>query len=71
MGDRDLVKGVLEARGHVHFGRVLMKPGKPLTFATLQRNGTDVPTLYFGLPGNPVSSFVCFHLVVAPAMRYM
>ena len=51
MGDRDLVKEVLEARGTVHFGRVLMKPGKPLTFATLDRMNEDSPILYFGLPG--------------------
>jgi len=29
MGDRDLVKPLLEKRGTIHFGRVLMKPGKP------------------------------------------
>ena len=36
MGDRDLIKPLLERSGTVHFGRVLMKPGKPLTFATLE-----------------------------------
>jgi hypothetical protein len=35
MGDRDLVKPLLDRNGTIHFGRVLMKPGKPLTFATL------------------------------------
>lgn len=49
MGDSDHVKAVLEARGSVHFGRVLMKPGKPLTFATLQSR--DRAVLFFGLPG--------------------
>jgi gephyrin len=50
MGDRDLVKPLLEQSGKVHFGRVLMKPGKPLTFASLQ--GSDGrPLLHFGLPG--------------------
>lgn len=58
MGDRDLVKGVLEARGKVHFGRVLMKPGKPLTFATLQGQDEERPVLYFGLPGERTRS--CF-----------
>ena len=51
MGDRDLVKGVLEARGEVHFGRVLMKPGKPPTFATLRGRTEGSTVLYFGLPG--------------------
>lgn len=72
VGDRDLVKPLLEACGVVHFGRVLMKPGKPLTFATVPRPGAPPgapPLLVFGLPGNPVSSLVTFHLAVAPALR--
>jgi molybdopterin molybdotransferase len=40
-----------------------MKPGKPLFF------GTRGETLVFGLPGNPVSSFVGFELFVRPALR--
>jgi gephyrin len=82
MGDRDLVKPLLEQAGTVHFGRVLMKPGKPLTFATLPAAGggsgnddnttnKSTPMLVFGLPGNPVSSFVCFSLAVVPALRRM
>jgi gephyrin len=70
MGDRDLVKPLLEALGTVHFGRVNMKPGKPLTFATLNREGKP-PVLVFGLPGNPVSSLVTFQLFVLPALRKM
>ncbi len=37
MGHKDLVKPLLQRRGQVHFGKVLMKPGKPLTFATILR----------------------------------
>lgn len=75
MGDRDLVKPMLEKRGEIHFGRLNMKPGKPLTFATV-----DVPAsassdlqqmLCFGLPGNPVSSWATYHLFVLPALRKM
>jgi molybdopterin biosynthesis enzyme len=56
MGDRDLVKPLLERRGSVHFGRVLMKPGKPLTFATVPpRGASGRALLVFGLPGNPVA----------------
>ncbi|GLI59317.1 hypothetical protein VaNZ11_001172 [Volvox africanus] len=72
MGDRDLIKPLLERQGTIHFGRVRMKPGKPLTFATLtlqEQGGRKM--LIFGLPGNPVSSFVCFNLVVLPALRKM
>jgi gephyrin len=79
MGDRDLIKPLLARDGEIHFGRVRMKPGKPLTFATLadasggKGGGGEGarPMLVFGLPGNPVSSFVCFHLVVLPALRKM
>lgn len=39
MGDKDFVKPLLERHAKVHFGRVRMKPGKPLTFATLDRPG--------------------------------
>ena len=36
MGDRDFIKPLLERHGKVHFGKVKMKPGKPLTFATIE-----------------------------------
>jgi gephyrin len=52
MGDRDLLKPLLERKGQVHFGRVLMKPGKPLTFATLEIDGSSRKLLVFGLPGD-------------------
>ena len=71
-GDRDLVKPLLESRGVVHFGRVNMKPGKPLTVATVPRpQAPGRPLLVFGLPGNPVSSLVTFQLVVLPCLRRM
>ncbi len=65
MGVRDLVKGILEEMGTVHFGRVSMKPGKPFTFAIV---GEKVA---FGLPGFPVSSLVTFELFVRPALLKM
>lgn len=58
MGDTDYVKPMLEKMGTVHFGRVLMKPGKPLTFATLTVADSQRSVLYFGLPGEP--SFVLY-----------
>ncbi|CAN8066591.1 unnamed protein product [Agarophyton chilense] len=64
MGRRDFIKPVLEKIATVHFGRVLMKPGKPLTYATMSEH-----RCFLALPGNPVSSFVCFHLAVAVAAR--
>ncbi|MCE9531824.1 MAG: molybdopterin molybdotransferase MoeA [Planctomycetes bacterium] len=65
-GKFDLVPGVLQELGVVsHFHRIVMKPGKPLFF------GTSCEKLVFGLPGNPVSSFVCFELFIRPALRKM
>jgi molybdopterin molybdotransferase len=63
-GKLDLVPAVLQELGvQPHFHKVEMKPGKPVFF------GTRESTLVFGLPGNPVSSLVCFELFVRPALR--
>ena len=69
MGELDLIKPLLEESGTVHFGRIRMKPGKPLTFATVDVDGRR--KLVFGLPGNPVSSLVTFYLMAVPALRKM
>lgn len=70
-GKLDLVPGVLEELGVVaHFHKVTMKPGKPVFFGTTLPAATGgASTLVFGLPGNPVSSYVCFELFVRPALR--
>ena len=65
VGSRDLIKPILEGLGTVHFGRIALKPGKPLTFATIGGK------LAFGLPGNPVSALVTFEVFVRPALRRM
>lgn len=64
MGRRDYIKPALENLATIHFGRVCMKPGKPLTYATRSPNRA-----LLALPGNPVSCFVCFHLAVCVAAR--
>ncbi|KAJ3068082.1 hypothetical protein HDU98_008766 [Podochytrium sp. JEL0797] len=75
MGEADLMKGVLERRlgAQIWFGRVLMKPGKPTTFATVRKEGAGEGgvKLVFSLPGNPVSALVGFYLFVLPALRKM
>ncbi|EFN52667.1 hypothetical protein CHLNCDRAFT_58800 [Chlorella variabilis] len=71
MGDKDFIKPLLERRGTVHFGKVKMKPGKPLTFAKVPVPEQGRSLLVFGLPGNPVSSLVTFHLAVVPCLRKM
>lgn len=66
MGDKDFVKPLMDELGFkIAFGRVNMKPGKPMTFASKEN------TSYFALPGNPVSAYVTFHLFVLPALRFM
>jgi len=67
VGHHDFVRPTLEALGiSMHFWRVAMRPGHPLAFGTSEK-GTAV----FGLPGNPVSSMVCFEQFVAPALKAM
>ncbi|CAK9030470.1 Molybdopterin biosynthesis protein CNX1 (Molybdenum cofactor biosynthesis enzyme CNX1) [Includes: Molybdopterin molybdenumtransferase (MPT Mo-transferase) (Domain E) [Durusdinium trenchii] len=69
-GSKDYIKEVLGDLGELHFGEMCMKPGKPSTFATV-KTGPDPAQkkLFFGLPGNPVSCFVTFNLLVAPAIQ--
>ncbi|CAK9188390.1 unnamed protein product [Ilex paraguariensis] len=71
MGDKDFVKPILQKRGKVHFEKICLKPGKPLTFAEIITESADNKILAFGLPGNPVSCLVCFHLFVVPSIHYL
>jgi molybdopterin molybdotransferase len=66
VGSFDYVRRILTDIGYQErFWKVAQKPGKPLTFGLCGR----APV--FGLPGNPVSSLVCFYLYVLPALRTM
>ena len=62
VGAYDLVKTVLGELGTIDFWQVAMQPGRPLAFGHLG------PTLFFGLPGNPVASLLAFMLFVRPAL---
>jgi molybdopterin molybdotransferase len=63
VGDFDFSREVVERRGaRLHFDQVAIKPGKPVVLYTL---GSKV---IFCLPGNPVSSFVTFELLVRPLL---
>ncbi|MDQ6970699.1 MAG: molybdopterin molybdotransferase MoeA [Mariprofundus sp.] len=67
VGHHDFVRPTLDALGiSMHFWRVAMRPGHPLAFGT-----TETGCAVFGLPGNPVSSMVCFEQFVAPACKSM
>ena len=75
MGEKDNMEQVFVEGlgGKVHFGRMNMKPGKPTTFITIEKesndgNGTMCRKLIFALPGNPVSASVCTELLVRPCL---
>ena len=66
VGEHDLVKAAFESiGGTLDFWKVAIKPGKPFVFG---RRGEK---FLFGLPGNPVSAFVTFLLLVRPALLKM
>jgi molybdopterin molybdotransferase len=66
MGKYDLVEDVFREFGvEALFDSVAMKPGKPTVF------GHRGPTFVFGLPGNPVSTIVSFHMFVRPLILHL
>jgi molybdopterin molybdotransferase len=66
MGDFDFVPSVLKRAGvKILFDQVNVQPGKPTTF------GVHNKALVFGLPGNPVSSFIQFETLVRPLINKM
>ena len=65
VGDFDYVKPVLEQLGELAFCKVAMRPGNPQTLGSIK----GVP--FFGLPGNPTSTYVGFEIFVRPALRMM
>ncbi len=63
VGDFDFGAATLKKIGFtVHFDRVNIRPGKPLTFATRGKQAA------FVIPGNPVSHFVCYHMAIRLAV---
>ncbi len=61
MGDYDLVPGIIKKNGiDVKFDSIAMKPGKPTHF------GLSDEVYCFGLPGNPVSTYIQFEILVKP-----
>ena len=80
MGKYDLVERVLAEYGaEFFFTGAMIQPGKPVVFGRMPKHGTPGYkhegvwtgewTYFFGLPGNPVSTEVCFRLFVAPMLR--
>ena len=74
VGPYDHVRTAFAEVGDVDLWRVAVQPGKPFAFATTRSAGIpgrperERPVLLFGLPGNPVSTFVTFELFVRPAL---
>ncbi len=68
VGPYDVVRAAFAEVGRMELWRVAVQPGKPFAFGVADRPGGG-RTLLFGLPGNPVSSFVTFELFVRPAIR--
>ena len=64
-GEEDHVRTVLQNTGNLEIWKLALKPGKPFAFGQLNNS------LFFGLPGNPVSAFVTFILLVRPALLTM
>lgn len=70
-GESDVMEEILVQHldGNLHMGRMHMKPGKPTTFVTMQHASRT--QLVFALPGNPVSGFVCAHLLLRPCLQLL
>ena len=68
MGERDLLKRILlDMPFRLDFWRARVRPGSPISFGHLGSEGRNLPV--FGLPGNPASAFVTFHVFVVPYLR--
>ena len=65
VGDADYTKTVLDELGEIGFWKIAMKPGKPFAFGKLANS------IFFGLPGNPVSALVTFHQLALVALTKM
>ena len=66
VGEEDHIKPAVQALGELKLWQLAIKPGKPFAYGRIQA-APDAPQAHFiGLPGNPVSSFVTFLLLVRP-----
>jgi len=69
VGDHDLVQKALKSEGlDLSFWRIALRPGRPMMHGRLSRDGLGAMHV-LGVPGNPVSSYVCAFLFLAPLLR--
>jgi molybdopterin molybdotransferase len=67
VGEEDHIKPAVQQLGSLDLWSISMKPGKPFAYGRVNRNATSFAH-FVGLPGNPVSSFVTFTLLVRPML---
>lgn len=67
VGEEDHLKPALEREGRLDLWQIAIKPGKPLAFGEVFR-GDGTSAWFIGLPGNPVSAFVTFLMIVRPVL---
>jgi len=65
VGEADFVKNIIEEMGEIYIWKIAMKPGRPVTFGQLDSS------VFFGLPGNPVSVMTTFYQFVLPAIQQL
>ena len=67
VGEEDHLRPAVQAEGRIELWQIAIKPGKPLAFGEVRREG-GTSACIVGLPGNPVSSFITFLLMVRPVL---
>jgi molybdopterin molybdotransferase len=63
VGEADFTREIMEEFGEINFWKLAIKPGKPIAY------GKFPNSLFFGLPGNPVSALVTFYQLAKPALQ--
>lgn len=72
VGEEDHIKPAVQQLGELNLWQIAIKPGKPFAFGKIKlRQDTHSFCHFVGLPGNPVSSFVTFLLLVRPLLRQL
>jgi molybdopterin molybdotransferase len=66
VGEEDHIKPAVESLGELNLWQLAIKPGKPFAYGKVNRGAASNACHFMGLPGNPVSSFVTFLLLVRP-----
>lgn len=69
VGEADYTKEILDELGEMNFWKLAIKPGKPFAFGKISQGNKS--TVFFGLPGNPVSATVTFHQLALPCLQIM